>query len=88
MNKGTNNKAKHRVPLAIKEGVIETDMLPGDPPAYEEIAALAYSYWEGRGHQVGSAEEDWLRAEEEIHTRHARMKVAKQPRAAAKGAGA
>jgi hypothetical protein len=40
-----------------------------DAPAREEIAALAYSYWEGRGYQGGSAEDDWLRAEAELRTR-------------------
>ena len=34
----------------------------------EEIAALAYSYWEARGYQGGSAEEDWFRAEHELRT--------------------
>ena len=29
----------------------------------EKIALLAYSYWEQRGCQGGSAEEDWYRAE-------------------------
>ncbi len=28
------------------------------------IAALAYAYWEERGHPDGSPEEDWFRAEE------------------------
>jgi len=32
----------------------------------EAVARLAYSYWEARGFEGGSAEEDWLRAEEEI----------------------
>jgi hypothetical protein len=32
----------------------------------EEIAKLAYSYWEARGYQGGSQEEDWLRAEQEL----------------------
>ena len=32
----------------------------------EQIALLAYSYWEARGHQGGSPEEDWYRAEREI----------------------
>ena len=32
-------------------------------PTSEEIARLAYSYWEARGRQGGSAEEDWFRAE-------------------------
>jgi hypothetical protein len=35
-------------------------------PTGEEIARLAYSYWEARGCQGGSAEEDWLRAEREL----------------------
>ena len=35
-------------------------------PTYEEIAKLAYSYWEARGCQGGSADEDWARAEQEL----------------------
>jgi len=38
-------------------------------PSYQDIAALAYSYWETRGCQGGSPEEDWLRAEQELLTR-------------------
>ena len=37
-------------------------------PTFEEIAQLAYSYWEARGYQGGSPEEDWLRAEHEIRS--------------------
>lgn len=33
---------------------------------YERIALLAYSYWEARGRQGGSPQEDWLRAEREV----------------------
>lgn len=33
---------------------------------HEEIARLAYSYWEKRGFQGGSPEEDWRRAEREL----------------------
>jgi hypothetical protein len=32
----------------------------------EKVALLAYSYWEERGRQEGSPEEDWFRAENEI----------------------
>ena len=40
---------------------------PGpDAPTQEQIACLAYSYWEARGYQGGSPEEDWLRAEREL----------------------
>ena len=35
----------------------------------DEIARLAYLFWEGRGGAGGSPEEDWLRAEQEILTR-------------------
>ena len=35
-------------------------------PTYEEIAALAEHYWRERGHQEGDAEQDWLRAEQEL----------------------
>jgi hypothetical protein len=38
-------------------------------PSSEEIARLAYSYWEARGYQGGSPEEDWLRAERELSER-------------------
>lgn len=38
-------------------------------PSREEIARLAYTYWESRNHQGGSAEEDWLRAERELRSR-------------------
>jgi hypothetical protein len=33
----------------------------------EDIARLAYSFWEARGYQGGSPEEDWLRAEQELN---------------------
>ena len=35
-------------------------------PSHEEIARLAYAYWEARGHPHGSAQEDWFRAEREL----------------------
>ena len=36
--------------------------------SHEEIAALAFSYWQERGCQGGTAEDDWLRAERELIT--------------------
>lgn len=35
-------------------------------PTHEEIATLAYHYWESRGRPIGSPEEDWLRAERDV----------------------
>jgi len=36
---------------------------------FDEVSKLAYSYWEARGYQGGSPEEDWLRAEQELNAR-------------------
>ena len=35
-------------------------------PSNEDIARLAYLYWESRGCEGGSPEQDWLRAEQEL----------------------
>ena len=40
-----------------------------DEPTREEIALQAYLFWEERGCQGGSAEEDWIRAEAELRRR-------------------
>src|ERR1700691_1682388 len=42
-----------------------TQALPNQP-SQEKIACLAYSYWEARGCQGGSPEEDWLSAVTEL----------------------
>lgn len=34
----------------------------------EEIACLAYRFWQARGCPEGSPEEDWFRAEEDIRS--------------------
>ena len=50
------------VPNAVEEA-------PVYQPRREEVAELAYLYWEARGYQGGCPEEDWLRAEEELRLR-------------------
>jgi len=35
-------------------------------PKHEQIARLAYSYWQDRRLSEGSPEKDWLRAEAEL----------------------
>ena len=57
---------------APRPSAIATPEPPTVPDAHghelkaQEIARLAYSYWEARGCRGGSAEEDWLRAEREL----------------------
>jgi hypothetical protein len=56
--------AKPRKTAAKKEKVAR----PATPaiPSHEEIAARAHSYWEQRGYRHGYAEQDWLRAEQDL----------------------
>ena len=35
-------------------------------PSMAEIAERAYAYWESRGFEGGSAQDDWFRAEREL----------------------
>jgi hypothetical protein len=55
--------AKSRKTAAKKEKVAQP---AATGPSHEEIERLARSYWEQRGHQDGFAEQDWLRAEQEL----------------------
>ncbi len=63
-----NAKAETRT--AENETVdVEIETMFDNCPSREDIAVLAYSYWEARGIQGGSPEEDWLRAEQEMRSR-------------------
>jgi hypothetical protein len=42
------------------------DVAASRTPSYAEIAQLAERYWAERGWQDGYAEQDWLRAEQEL----------------------
>ena len=53
----------------VDVAIMETEAVFDNCPSPEDIAVLAYSYWEARGFQGGSPEEDWLRAEQEMRSR-------------------
>lgn len=53
------------VPVCIETGRETVPAYAIDPG---EVSRLAYSYWEARGYQSGSPEEDWFRAENELKT--------------------
>jgi hypothetical protein len=68
--KKTKAPAKPRKPAAKKtkvaaQSAAKTQSAP-TMPSREEIERLARSYWAARGYQDGSAEQDWLRAEQEL----------------------
>ena len=64
--RGTARSKESAAPTAISEHGISGLGTPGQAELGEDqIARLAYSYWEARG-GGGSAEEDWYRAEQEL----------------------
>jgi len=42
----------------------------------EEVAGRAYRLWQERGSPLGSPDEDWFRAEQEISSEHSGLKAA------------
>jgi hypothetical protein len=48
---------------------LEPVAAPARTIGQEQIARLAYSYWESRGSQGGSPQEDWFQAEQELRSR-------------------
>jgi len=60
-------KAAHSKRIANRgEADSAADAAPADEGLRQQIARLAYSFWESRGYQGGSPEADWFRAEAEI----------------------
>ncbi len=66
-------KTVKRVRMAAHEPVAATEAVASQQPnvakplaSREDVAMLAYSYWEARGCQGGCPEEDWVRAEREL----------------------
>jgi hypothetical protein len=62
--KKTEATAKPRK-TATKKTKAETPTV-GTMPSREEIEKLARAYWAQRGYQDGYAEQDWIRAEQEL----------------------
>ena len=56
--------AKTKAKAAPKSKTV--DIAASRTPSYEEISQLAERYWAERGWQDGYAEQDWLRAEQEL----------------------
>ena len=60
---------------SIEVAIVEVEPMGDESPSHDEIAVLAYSYWEARGYQGGSPEEDWLRAERELRSQRTTEKA-------------
>jgi hypothetical protein len=64
----THSCARTHVGRTRRETPEALAVLPPSP-SHDDIARLAYLYWEARGGQHGSHEEDWYRAEHELTRR-------------------
>jgi hypothetical protein len=65
--KSATGSAAHKHHAKSIESVVETPVVqPAVTITHEAVATLAYSFWEARGCQGGSPEQDWLRAEREL----------------------
>jgi hypothetical protein len=68
-------RPRRTTPAARPKHSPNTAEIPSTParaeyaPSHDEIAALAYTYWLGRGCQGGSPELDWQRAERELRVK-------------------
>jgi hypothetical protein len=71
MNKRAESRTKQ---AGVGTATMEPEGSAEAVPSQEEIAALAYSYWEARGRQDGSPDEDWLRAERELREQQSQGK--------------
>lgn len=60
--------------LDDEPGIVPQEIMAAEDeivaPTREDVAELAYSYWEARGGTGGSPWEDWFRAEQELKSRH------------------
>ena len=60
---------KHSKTVADESPVIAAEPAVPQIDHHAAISRIAYGYWESRGYQGGSQEEDWLRAEQEYRKR-------------------
>jgi hypothetical protein len=64
----TKSEPKASAPrkTASRKTTATVDAVRALTPTHEEIARLAERYWAERGYHDGYAEQDWLRAEQEL----------------------
>ena len=74
-----SSSARAEIPGSAAEAPERTpqEILNSAVSDHEQVALLAYSYWEERGREGGSPEDDWYRAEREVRGRS--IRVSKNP---------
>jgi len=58
--------AKQVTKMAVEPDSIADESARFEPENQQQVAALAYGFWQARGCPDGSPEEDWFRAEREL----------------------
>jgi len=75
MARPNSSKPKQGTPAELAQAKrISADAVGGNGnpnlfPERGETARVAYSFWEARGYQGGSPDEDWFRAEHELRSK-------------------
>ena len=64
--------AKQVTKMAVEPDSTADESARFEPENQQEIATLAYEFWQTRGCPDGSPEEDWFRAERELQGRRER----------------
>jgi hypothetical protein len=62
-----SKKVARKVRPVVAAAVISSASAEANTPSEEDIARKAYTLWELRGKPFGSPDEDWYRAEHELH---------------------
>ena len=63
---GCHRKGPCRTDGSRRSGKIGEQKHMNDGPEHQRIAELAYGLWQKRGCPIGSPDEDWFRAENEL----------------------
>jgi hypothetical protein len=63
------SNADNLAPIVGPEASGGSPVTAVERPSKEEVEKLAYSFWEARGFEHGFADQDWLRAENELSAR-------------------
>ncbi|MGA2360165.1 MAG: DUF2934 domain-containing protein [Terriglobales bacterium] len=64
-----NKQPQSKIVVGPKSSPGKVAMMPDTVPSQDRIRGRAYELYESRGREPGQDEQDWLRAEQELHNK-------------------
>jgi len=64
-----NKQPQSKIVVGPKSSPGKAAMMPDTVPSQDRIRGRAYELYESRGREPGQDEQDWLRAEQELHNK-------------------